>query len=101
MSLRSFLVMLHDGVAAMLAWCLAYLLRFNFDIPDYWVKGMLGTLCLVLPIEIASFWIYGLYRGMWRFASLPDLKEADKGNYVEPDAGDGIPEMNGYKKVGK
>ena len=74
MTLRAFLVMFHDAVAAMLAWWLAYLLRFNFDIPDHWVSGMLGTLWLVLPIEIASFWIYGLYRGMWRFASLPDLK---------------------------
>lgn len=74
MSLRSFFVMLHDAGAALLAWCFAYLLRFNFDIPEHWVKGMLGTLWLVLPVEIASFWIYGLYRGMWRFASLPDLK---------------------------
>ena len=74
MSFRSLLVMLHDAAAALLAWCLAYLLRFNFDIPDHWVKGMLDTLWLVLPIQIASFWIYGLYRGMWRFASLPDLK---------------------------
>ncbi len=74
MSFRSFLVMLHDGAAAIVAWCLAYLLRFNFDIPEHWVKGMFSTLWLVLPIEIASFWIYGLYRGMWRFASLPDLK---------------------------
>ena len=74
MSLRSFLVMLHDAMAAALAWCLAYLLRFNFDIPEYWVKGMLETMWFVLPIEISTFWLYGLYRGMWRFASLPDLK---------------------------
>ncbi|MCX7112938.1 MAG: nucleoside-diphosphate sugar epimerase/dehydratase [Proteobacteria bacterium] len=74
MSHRSFLVILHDAVAAILAWCIAYLLRFNFDIPPYWVKGMVDTLWLVLPIQIATFWIYGLYRGMWRFASIPDLK---------------------------
>ncbi len=74
MRYRSFLVVLHDAVAALLAWCLAYLLRFNFDIPDHWVKGMIDSLWLVLPVEIASFWVYGLYRGIWRFASLPDLK---------------------------
>jgi FlaA1/EpsC-like NDP-sugar epimerase len=72
--LRSFLVILHDAVAALLAWCLAYWLRFNFDIPEQWVRGMLDTLWLVLPIQVASFWVYGLYRGMWRFASLPDLR---------------------------
>jgi len=71
---RSFLVLLHDAASAALAWYLAYLLRFNFDIPAYWAQGMLATLWLMLPVEIASFWLFGLYRGMWRFASLPDLK---------------------------
>jgi len=71
---RSFLVLLHDAASAALAWYLAYWLRFNFDIPDYWSHGMVETLELMLPLEIASFWLFGLYRGMWRFASLPDLK---------------------------
>jgi FlaA1/EpsC-like NDP-sugar epimerase len=35
---------------------------------------MLHTLWLMLPIEIVTFLLFGLYRGMWRFASLPDLK---------------------------
>jgi len=71
---RSFLVLLHDIAAAALAWYLAYLLRFNFEIPPFYFHGMLGTLWLMLPFEIVSFLIFGLYRSMWRFASLPDLK---------------------------
>ena len=71
---RSLLVVLHDAVSAVLAWYLAYLLRFNFDIPPYYQHGMVSTLGFVLPCEIVSFWLFGLYRGMWRFASLPDLK---------------------------
>ena len=71
---RSFLVLLHDAASAALAWYLAYLLRFNFDIPEYWAQGMLRTLWLMLPVEVVSFLLFGLYRGMWRFASLPDLK---------------------------
>jgi len=70
----SFLVLLYDAVVAALAWYLAYLLRFNFEIPPYYWQGMLKTLWLVLPCEIISFLFFGLYRGMWRFASLPDLK---------------------------
>ncbi len=72
--LRSVLVQLHDAAAATLAWYLAYLLRFNFDIPEHYLRGMLATLWLVLPLEIACFWLFRLYRGMWRFASIPDLK---------------------------
>ena len=70
----SFLVLLHDAVSAALAWYLAYWLRFNFDIPPFYWHGLWATLWLILPCQIASFLIFGLYRGMWRFASLPDLK---------------------------
>ncbi len=74
LSLRSVFVQFHDAAAAAFAWYLAYLLRFNFDIPEQYAQGMLATLWLVLPLEIACFWLFGLYRGMWRFASIPDLK---------------------------
>lgn len=70
----SFLVLLHDALAGFLAWCLAYFLRFNFLIPEAYFQLMLQALWLVLPVEIASFLMFGLYRGMWRFASLPDLR---------------------------
>jgi len=72
--LRLFLVVFHDAVAALLAWGLAYQLRFNFDMPEIYLRGMLATLWLVLPLEVIVFWFFGLYRGMWRFASVPDLK---------------------------
>ena len=74
MSFRSFLVLIHDLLAAALAWWLAYLFRFNFDIPPGFQSGMVSTLYLLLPLEALSFWSFGLYRGMWRFSSLPDLK---------------------------
>lgn len=64
----------HDVVAAALAWTLAFLLRFNFSIPEPYVVNMLQTLAWVVPLQALIFWRFGLYRGMWRFASLPDLK---------------------------
>ena len=71
---RSLIVLLHDIAAAAVAWFLAYLLRFNFDIPEFYMQGMLRELWIVLLLDTAAFCLYGLYRGMWRFASLPDLK---------------------------
>ncbi|MFM8332923.1 MAG: polysaccharide biosynthesis protein, partial [Candidatus Methylumidiphilus sp.] len=71
---RTIFVLLHDALVAALAWYLAYLLRFNFDIPEVYAKLMLRTLGLALPVAVATFWLFGLYRGMWRFSSLPDLK---------------------------
>ncbi|MDD5296574.1 MAG: nucleoside-diphosphate sugar epimerase/dehydratase [Rhodocyclaceae bacterium] len=74
MNVRSFLVLLHDLAAVMLAWWLAYLLRFNFEIPAEYRQAMWQSAMVVLPVNALVFWLFGLYRGMWRFASLPDLK---------------------------
>lgn len=74
MTLRSLLVLLHDIAAAALAWWLAYLLRFNFFVPADYQAAMLQILGLLLPVAGLTFWSFGLYRGMWRFSSLPDLK---------------------------
>jgi len=74
MNLRSLLVVLHDLGAAALAWALAYWLRFNFEIPPVYQQSLLSSLMVVLPLQAAVAWGWGLYRGLWRFASLPDLK---------------------------
>ncbi|MCC6532422.1 MAG: polysaccharide biosynthesis protein [Burkholderiales bacterium] len=64
----------HDTVAAALAWCLAFLLRFNFEIPADYAAMMLANLPWIVALQAAVFWYFGLYRGIWRYASLPDLK---------------------------
>jgi FlaA1/EpsC-like NDP-sugar epimerase len=73
-STRLLLVMLHDLVATVVSWLGAYWLRFNLGIPESEWHGALSTLLLVVPLETAIFWRFGLYRGIWRFASLPDLR---------------------------
>ena len=65
---------LHDLIAILLAWYLAYSLRFNFAIPPEHLVIIWMTLPVILLINVVSFSIFGLYRGVWRFASLPDLK---------------------------
>jgi FlaA1/EpsC-like NDP-sugar epimerase len=72
--LRVLLVFVHDLAAAGLAWWLAYALRFNLDISPAYFQGMLQTLPWVVALQAFVFWRFGLYRGVWRYASLPDLK---------------------------
>jgi FlaA1/EpsC-like NDP-sugar epimerase len=78
--LRSRLVaFLHDLVMVPCAWMLAYWVRFNLDaIPGVFLEGALTALPLVVAIQGASYWRFGLYRGVWRFASLPDLMRIAK-----------------------
>jgi len=71
---RSALALAHDIIAVLTAWVFAYLLRFNFEIPQEHLDVMIERLWLVVPIQSATFLVFGLYRGTWRFASIPDLK---------------------------
>ena len=71
---RTLAVILHDLAAAVLAWMAAYWLRFNLHLPPEYLDAALATLVWVVPLQALVFWGFGLYRGIWRFASLPDLK---------------------------
>ncbi|MCX7187264.1 MAG: nucleoside-diphosphate sugar epimerase/dehydratase [Methylophilales bacterium] len=70
----TFLALLHDITVSALAWYAAYLLRFNFAIPTEHLSSMLHTLVWVTPLQALIFVGVGLYRGVWRFASVSDLK---------------------------
>ena len=71
---RTALAFLHDVSAAAAAWLVAYWLRFNLSIPHEYLMSALNTLIWVVPLQALAFWRFGLYRGIWRFASLPDLR---------------------------
>ena len=73
-NMKLWLVVGHDIAATLLAWMLAYWLRFNLAIPEPHLQSMWNTLAWVTPLQTFIFWRFGLYRGVWRFASLPDLK---------------------------
>ncbi len=70
---RSFSALLHDIFMACLAWVLAYYFRFNFDVPPSFMHTMWQNLTWVLPLQVITFLSFGLYQGVWRFASMPDL----------------------------
>lgn len=71
---RTAFAMLHDSLAAALAWWLAYALRFNFDLPVNFSLELKHTIVWVVLVQLLVFWRMSLYRGLWRYASLPDLK---------------------------
>lgn len=71
---RTAVIILHDILVAAFAWLGAYWLRFNLAMPPEFQAAALSTLTWVVPLQAVVFWRFGLYRGIWRFASLPDLK---------------------------
>ena len=72
---RASLAFVHDVTAAGLAWFAAYWLRFNLEMPPgEFLRGAIDALPGVLAVHAVAFWSLGLYRGLWRYASLPDLR---------------------------
>src|SRR4030066_162933 len=68
------IVILHDLLMIPVAWLGAYWLRFdidNFQIEYLWVP--LRNLPVIFAVQGTLLWYFGLYRGVWRFASMPDL----------------------------
>ena len=68
-----FAVVVHDLTMVWLAWTAITSIRWSFESvrPEL---GLFGPeVCLVLASQGLIFWITGLYKGLWRFASLPDL----------------------------
>jgi FlaA1/EpsC-like NDP-sugar epimerase len=72
---RAWLAFAHDVCAAALAWAAMYWLRFNLDVGEPYIAAMWWTLAWIVPLQAAIFFAFGLYRGIWRFASISDLKQ--------------------------
>src|SRR6476646_5506278 len=71
---RASLAFVHDVTMAAIAWSGIYWLRFNLELREPFVTDMWLTLAWILPLQAAIFLSLGLYRGLWRFASLSDLQ---------------------------
>ncbi len=70
---------LHDLMMIPVAWLGAYWLHADLGaIPPHDLRLALIGLLLVLPLQALVNWHFGLYRGVWRFASLPDLIRISK-----------------------
>ena len=71
---KRLLAVSHDLVAVAVCWFLAYWLRFNLSLPEPYLASAVETFALVLCAHAPAFWLFGLYRGIWRYASLMDLR---------------------------
>ncbi|ALD89768.1 Nucleoside-diphosphate sugar epimerase/dehydratase [Cupriavidus gilardii CR3] len=62
-----------DVGSVAVAWLLCYVIRFNGMPPDDFRESGLTAIAWVVPVYAVMFRVFGLYLGMWVFASLPDL----------------------------
>ncbi|MCB1474134.1 MAG: polysaccharide biosynthesis protein [Rhodobiaceae bacterium] len=70
---RRLLAFAHDMVATAMALSFAYYIRYQAGVWDNALTHLLVALSLLLPTAAIVYYAVGLYRGIWRFASIPDL----------------------------
>jgi len=71
---RNFLIVLAvDVFLVAFCWYFAHLLRFNFDIPPNTAAVMSHILPVVLLVKIITFYLFDLYKGMWRYTGIDDV----------------------------
>jgi FlaA1/EpsC-like NDP-sugar epimerase len=70
---RTVVAIAHDAFWAIVVWIAGNYLRFSVESSpvsaDAWI-----TLPVVVGVQLICFQLFGLYRGIWRFASFHDLR---------------------------
>ncbi len=66
-------VVIHDLGMVWIAWTAISTVRWSFEVHQPMLALFGPEACLVLLAQGLIFWWTGLYKGLWRFASLPDL----------------------------
>ncbi|GAB4320214.1 MAG: nucleoside-diphosphate sugar epimerase/dehydratase [Candidatus Zixiibacteriota bacterium] len=70
---RRLAVIASDAVLVVLSYYMAFWLRFDGAIPEDALAAFWSTLPLVFIVRFASFVIFRLYTGVWRYSSINDL----------------------------
>ena len=71
---KRLLVFSHDLAWVPVSIVIAYWLRLNLGmIPKDQMHAAVQLMAIAVVVHGFTFWIFGCYRGIWRFASIPDL----------------------------
>src|SRR3989338_2655677 len=73
----------YDLCTVIASWLMAYWLRFDLRaIPQPFLHQALIVLPEIVVMQVILFRLYGLYRGVWRFASIPNLTRIVKASVM-------------------
>lgn len=65
-----------------LAYFLSYFIRFEAKIPPEEISNFKNTVWLIILFKLFVFFMFNLYRGMWRYTSVSDLINIIKATFV-------------------
>jgi FlaA1/EpsC-like NDP-sugar epimerase len=62
-----------DALLIAVALICAYLFRFEFSLDAFYVRQLKQMLIFVIPLKLCTFYLFDLYKGMWRYTSTRDF----------------------------
>jgi len=79
--LRRAIILVAHIFLIILAYALAFILRFEWGFLEY-LKVFIYTLPLIVIVKGTIFYFFGLYQGLWRYVSIEDLLNILKATIV-------------------
>jgi FlaA1/EpsC-like NDP-sugar epimerase len=79
---RLYFVILCDLLIFIIALIAAYLFRFEFILDAGEMHNIKTLLLWIVPLKLAVFIFFGMYKGMWRYTSLNDLWQLAKACFL-------------------
>jgi FlaA1/EpsC-like NDP-sugar epimerase len=74
---RAVLAFCHDAIMLVLSWAITFLLLssvLSVTVATNIKAGLSLVLAVALPVQAAISTLFGMYQGLWRYASLPDVQ---------------------------
>lgn len=68
-----YLMLLGDAILFTGALVLAYLFRFEFSLDAFFAEQLKRIWIPILLVKLSTFFLFGLYKGMWRYTSTRDF----------------------------
>ena len=72
------IIFLGDIFLILSSYYFAHYIRFDGDIPISELINFQMTVVWILPLKLISFYLFNLYKGMWRYTSIHDMENLIK-----------------------
>lgn len=80
--IRNFILLISDIILINLSYLIGLLLRFEGKLPDVYLSMFLKYAPLVTLVQIGVFYIFNMYKTMWRYASIGEFIEIIEATFI-------------------
>lgn len=72
-AIRSLALFAFHAIVFVGCYALAFLIRFEFDVPESYLSTFLQTTPFVVAVQLIVGLLFGFYRGWWRYVGMEDV----------------------------